>query len=212
MFTCLFSVLKRYRTREAERLTAGAVSTAPYIFKPPVMVPYFLQQYRQLQQVLAGCRQYKEEKQMLEQCYQHSFESWHRVKSNVWVHLLKTQEEEICFFKTIAPLFLAEVLYYCLRYHAACFVPQLPEKATAFWQREQEGIATFLQHYEGFYYYCQTGATTNDHYYFTRRHNDMEQLAYFTIRSKKAPTDYNYSATRATFIAADRYATYIKSC
>lgn len=79
-----------------------------------------------------------------------------------------SDEEEICFFRTLKPSLLSGLAYYQLLYFSVVFCPEVPRMQQAFWKRETERLDLFREKNSAFYEYHVSGRTDRDHEYFLR--------------------------------------------
>jgi hypothetical protein len=76
------------------------------------------------------------------------------------------EADEIYFFKSLKPAFIAYAHYYKLRYQAVLFRPKELNRQTAFYEYEMDKTEAFLGSNAFFYDYLKSGATDQDRVYF----------------------------------------------
>jgi hypothetical protein len=111
-----------------------------------------------------------------------------------------SDEEEICFFRTMKPRLLAEMEYYQLLYFSVVFCPEVPRMQKAFWQRETERLVCFKKKNSAFYEYYISGRTDMDHEYFLRPRS----------RSAGAEAGTRYASLIGQLWAVERYCAYAR--
>jgi hypothetical protein len=136
----------------------------------------------------------------IELCYHVVNKYWLYIKTVMKEYIFKSKNEEIIFFKTIKPKFLAEKEYYSLVYHAYLFLP--PDNgviAKDFWLREKERLEKFITDNQLFYDYYKTGRTDRDEDFFLK--DDLEAEGPFTA---------SYSQMIGTILALERYNCFVR--
>jgi hypothetical protein len=116
-----------------------------------------------------------------------------------------TVEDEVHFFKTIKPRFVAETEYACLLNFAGNFCPPpdyLPQ-LVEFWKRQAERLIKFQDKHRDFYQYHVNGDTQLDLVYYTRLLSEDHLPV-----SDKTNSDYDILAGQ--LMAHERYAEYAK--
>jgi hypothetical protein len=132
------------------------------------MIAYCQDMYRSLSEELLQWPHPLQEE--IEACFGSCYRYWSLVSAKAMNYPFSGLAEEIEFFKKIKPLFVAQMDYYQLLYHALLFQPETtPELLQSFWQRESQRLPDFIQDHHSFYFYYTTGGTWQDADLFTRR-------------------------------------------
>src|SRR5687767_6843632 len=71
----------------------------------------------------------------VEKCFMIAGDYWTEVRQAMVGYGFASTNEEVFFFKTVKPLFRAELEYYSLVYHSILFCPVDPRNAKKFWSR-----------------------------------------------------------------------------
>ena len=142
----------------------------------------------------------------IEQCFAICYQAMSEVEKNTLSCLLK-KEEEICYLKNIRPVFIAQVLYYQLLYHAALFLPDDRTEARKFWKRELQRWEKFTGENLAFYQYYKKGRTDLDGLYFT----GLEQTLSFTsIADESALLPKTGDLLVSELLCLERYTRYVE--
>lgn len=180
--------------------------------KKPCMQHFCELLYRRLQRELQACQQsgLSREKQI-----EHSFRIascyWRILQKRVCGYQFPTPEAEIHFFKSIKPLFTAEISYHNFCYAALLFQPCLPAEAVLFWQWEQKRLDRAIRQDHVFYHYLKEGKSCLDDNYFLRRHLADETLAAAKVFDNEPCALTCKDPLVATFMALERYQTFAES-
>jgi hypothetical protein len=83
-------------------------------------------------------------------------------------------DDEVHFFKTVKPLFVAEIEFQHLVYHSQLFRPSDPVDLLYFWKREKGRFEKFCEENSEFLDYYRAGKTGLDKTYFLRAANGEE--------------------------------------
>lgn len=165
------------------------------------MIHFYSQQYNLMQVELKALKESKlETAKEIELCYHIADKYWLYVKTKMKEYCFNNINEEIIFFKTIKPKFLAEKEYYSLLYHASLFLPADAEaRALDFWLREKGRLKKFINENQQFYDYYKSGKTDRDEELFWK--DDLEAEGLNTA---------SYAQLIGTIIALERYDLFVR--
>jgi hypothetical protein len=158
--------------------------------------------YDMLQQDIALCLQKHLDKQAeIECCFQISRNYCNKLWRSMEGYAFELAEEEIEFYKIIAPQFNSHVEYYNMIYHAELFRPKADAlEAKDFWMRQAERMDKFIKMHVGFYEYYTSGRTDKD-----------EELLIMPSSEEQEHRPMQYSEFIGKFLALHRYSSYIES-
>jgi hypothetical protein len=126
---------------------------------------------------LQDCREKHLDYQLeIEYCYQIAVRYWNRFRNEAIDYEFASVEEEVEFFKTIRPLFLAQIEYCNLVYHSLLFEPTEFEHMPSFWRREYRRPEKFIKEHEELYHYYVNSNTDKDNDYFSAKRNVVGDL------------------------------------
>jgi RteC protein len=166
------------------------------------MKPAWKKLYDSMKQELKSCwERHADEKTAIEQCFQISAQYWSIIESDVKENYFSSVDEEIDFYKHVKPLFVSEIRYHNMLYHAALFKPPSELVETKeFWAREKQRLEKFIRENKDFYDYYKSGSTECDEKWFRKKEEKDEDI--------KAQ---QYDLLASTLIALERYAEHIKT-
>jgi hypothetical protein len=112
-------------------------------------------------------------------------------------------EEEICFFKTIKPKFIAESEYASLLNFAGNFCPDIghSDELLEFWKRQFNRLTKFTEKHKEFYSYHSTRQTHLDTVYYTRISIDSDEYSFDSTSS-------GYDLLLGQLLAQQRYSSF----
>jgi len=139
--------------------------------------------------------------QKLETAVQLSIRSTNDLYQLIAEHGFSNSEEEILFFKSIKPLFVAEREYYQRLYHAQLF----GDETAVFWKHELIRMEKLLDEYSEFSFYYHHNATENDAAWFSQGQAPLPT----TLCMLPSETDPRHTSARDGWIsgllAVERY-------
>lgn len=135
------------------------------------MISYCQHMYHSLSEELLRHQQAHHSFQReVEACFGSCYHYWSLVAEKMAAYSFTSLDEEILFFRTIKPLFVALIEYYQFLYHSLLFQPESkPALLAVFWEREASRLPVFIARHESFYHYYKDGCTHRDEEFFTRR-------------------------------------------
>ena len=137
--------------------------------------------------------------------YQAADKHWQHLKNHLALFAFHSRDEEILFFKTIKPKFIACLEYYRLISYTQNFCPDtlFPDEVKYFWMRQQRRHDDFCRQHDGFFRYHQSGKTDADPLLYTRR---------LPADEKYAPdqTASGYDELTGQLWGHERFNTYVK--
>ena len=95
-------------------------------------------------------------------------EYWANLRQLVTQTGLRTEEEEIYFFRWVKPRFTSHIEYYTMLAEALICVPSAPLAGNGFWEQEARRYQRFFHRHEAFIRYYDSNETYNDRIFFTR--------------------------------------------
>lgn len=104
----------------------------------------------------------------IELCFRLSEQYNRLLQDQLELYTFIDKEEEVCFFKNLQPLFLAESAYYCLLNYAHNFCPPDIDDQIVFWTRQMGRLEKFQRKHPEFYSYYSNGQCQLDAIYYTR--------------------------------------------
>lgn len=114
------------------------------------------------------------EAKRVESCYHVATDYWLKVKEVFKEPTVYNEQEEICFFKELKPLFTCHIEYYLILNQALLFLPEDPEIIVGYWQGELKRYFRFYEKHRDFIKYFEGYSTEYDSEYFTRRNNRLQ--------------------------------------
>ena len=104
----------------------------------------------------------------LEKCFGLTIQAISILRAELTDFHFPTEAEEIDFFKNVHTLFLSEVYYFSLLYHAELFKPTDPITGLYFWQREAQREQRFCEEHSFFFAAYFEDCVERDSLFFTR--------------------------------------------
>jgi RteC protein len=171
---------------------------------------YSMQLYTKMQEELneleVDC---KNEILMVEGCFNIAVFYWNKIKKYAESYFFKHENEEITFFKTIKPLFIAAIEYYTLYYQAILFKPCNEEKElTAYWIQQLKRVEIFYNRHKEFYCYYTSGQTCRDKLYFLKNGNTVQALHSTQFNSRATDA---HDAIAARILSYQKYRSYVET-
>ena len=166
------------------------------------MKPAWQKLYSSMKEEIKSCWQkHVDEKVAIEQCFQISAQYWSMIEIDVKENYFLSLAEEINFYKHVKPLFVSEIRYYNMLYHAELFKPpgELIENKE-FWAREKQRLEKFTRENKEFYEYYKSGSTACDEQWFRKKEAEDEN-----VRTQQ------YDMLASTLMALERYVEHIKT-
>jgi hypothetical protein len=120
-------------------------------------------------------------------------------------------EDEIAFFKTIKPPFVAELVYYAKLYHIHQHWP--PGNEDLHKEYLCKSLSQFQQFYEDnfiFSLYWRTGRTDKDQEYFTRKNNPVYEFFSLPFYIKGDELSTGYDLLVASMLAFEKLIEYLR--
>jgi hypothetical protein len=133
---------------------------------------------------------------------------WSELRATVAEYDFTNEEQEILFFKTIKPLFIAELEYYSLVYHSLLFCPFDRSNQKKFWEREAKRPEDFKEQYRDFYLYHTSGRTDRDQQYYLRGNAKDASEMEFDSYDREPNSRTTHDNLIAKLWALERYAKY----
>lgn len=150
---------------------------------------------------------YRHPRQQVEHCFLTCNRYYSILRYEVAFHTFANEEEEIFFFKHCKPLFVAEMEYYSLYYHALLFKEEVHDfvRLRQFWSREALRFPKFQAEQKDFYKYYKSGRTDKDRIYFTRA--TVNEFASYDLDASVATT---HDPFVSTLLALERYDKFVQ--
>jgi hypothetical protein len=149
--------------------------------------------------------------QSIESCFQLCSNYWFQLRQKVSRHHFESEEEEIDFFKNVNPLFISEIEYYKLLFHAALFRPTDGEEAWRFWQREAQRLERFVEDHVDFVRYILAGKTCCDKEYFLKKNLETNNELNLRVDEPKNDETTNWVELLAEFLSLKKYTVYVET-
>jgi hypothetical protein len=103
----------------------------------------------------------------IECCFQISRDYWSILEKNMENYNFLSIMEETDFCRNVKPLFVSQIEYYNLLYHAVLFKPISKQDGLKdFWIRETQRLDKFILNHRSFYDYYKSGDNSMDERYF----------------------------------------------
>ena len=147
----------------------------------------------------------------VEKCFVIAGNYWTEVRQAMIGYGFASTKEEVFFFKTVKPLFRAELEYYSLVYHSVLFCPVDPRNAKIFWSREIKRLDDFKHEHKEFVEYFESGKTCFDAIYYTRIKLNEPDYDLSVDNDIDPGTRSSHDHLIAKLKALERYSLYVQS-
>lgn len=152
-----------------------------------------------------------DEDNKIERCYQVCVHHWRQLQHALAVYRFESEEEEIDFFKNIKPLFVSEIEYQHLMYHAQLFKPLYEhDELYRFWLRESLRLEKFTEAHTEFYNYYKNKETRLDSFYFLRANIESTDILQTSIIPLDKDTSTSHDHLLSRLVALEKYDAYVK--
>jgi hypothetical protein len=148
-----------------------------------------------------------DEKKWIEWGFCITTKAWLSIQEIVDSYQFTDQQEEISFYKTLKPKFIALMDFYTLLYRSVLFQPEDIPGKKEYWKSELATCKNFLSKHKTFCRYYEQGNTTMDHIYFVQENNQYPLI--FGINENKWPATASYSQLLARVISIQKYQRYV---
>ena len=141
-----------------------------------------------------------------------SLDTLAELKRYVLEHPFRNTEEELCFFKTIKPKVLSQLIYHNSVFRIETKKPNGGEKIVRkFYEGQLAKLKNYFEDNLEFYKYYRTGSTYSDEHYFVRgKYNIKLSLdSYFFESDHSFTTSHDYKV--AKIIANDQLQVYLEN-
>lgn len=133
--------------------------------------------------------------------------AWIQVQEIVADYQFTDQQEEIGFYKTLKPKFIALMDFFTLLYRSALFQPEDAPGKKEYWQSELSTCKNFLSQHKTFCRYYEQGNCSMDHIYFVQDNN--RQPLIFGINESRRSKNTSYSDLLARVLSIQKYQRYV---
>lgn len=134
--------------------------------------------------------------------------TWLVIQQEIENYQFADQQEEINFYKTVKPKFIALMDFFTLLYRAVLFQPDRKAEKKKYWQRELKTCEAFLKKHQSFCRYCEQGNTGMDHIYFVQDNNQQPLIFGINENNRQATTSYSHLLARV--ISIKKYQGYLQ--
>jgi hypothetical protein len=148
-----------------------------------------------------------DEKKWIEWGFSITTKAWLHIQETVEGYSFTDQQEEIGFYKTLKPRFIALMDFFTLLYRSVLFQPEDAAGKKEYWKSELTTCKMFLLKHKTFCRYYEQGNTGMDHVYFVQQNNQQSLL--FGISENKGPVIPSYSYLLARIISMQKYQHYV---
>lgn len=114
------------------------------------------------------------EAERVESCYHIASEYWMKVKEVFKNRVEYNEDEEICFFRQLKPLFTSHTEYYLILNQALLFLPDELEGVVSYWEGELKRYERYCERHADFIKYYESYSSEDDMLFFTIRNNRQE--------------------------------------
>ena len=149
-----------------------------------------------------------DEKRWIEWGFGLTTKAWLSIQEKVEGYQFTDQQEEISFYKTLKPKFVALMDFFTLLYRSVLFQPEDRPGKKEYWKRELTTCKYFLSKHKSFCQYYEQGNTGMDPVYFVQQNN--QQALIFGVNENKGHVITSYSHLLARVISIKKYQCYIK--
>lgn len=148
-----------------------------------------------------------DEKKWIEWGFSITTKAWLSIQETVDGYQFTDQQEEIRFYKTLKPKFIALMDFFTLLYRSVLFQPEDAPGKKEYWKSELTTCKNFLVKHKTFCRYYQEGNTTMDSIYFVQQNN--QQPLIFGVNENKGKVTRSYSHLLARVISIKNYQRYV---
>jgi hypothetical protein len=149
--------------------------------------------------------------QQLEECFEVSMRYWTMVRGKLAEYQFESEEEEIYFFKKIKPVFISESEYYGFLYHLEIFRPVNETDQNAFYLKECQRLAKFIDENSHFYNYYKSGCGSKDELYFLRSAYVIGETMDFHPYDLDLKASTSHDHLVSSILALEKYHLYLKT-
>jgi hypothetical protein len=149
-----------------------------------------------------------DEKKWIEWGFGITTKAWLSIQEKIEGYQFADQQEEIGFYKTLKPKFVALMDFFTLLYRSVLFQPEDTPGKKEYWKRELTACKNFLSKHKSFCRYYEQGNTAMDLVYFVQQNN--QQALIFGVNENKGPIISSYSHLLARIISMKKYQRYIQ--
>jgi hypothetical protein len=178
---------------------------------------YFHQQwdslYNNLVQQLASYETTAtDEKKWIEWGFSITTKTWFSIQQKIESYQFANLQEEIIFYKTLKPNFIALMDFFTLLYKSVLFQPDDKAGKKKYWQGELKTCKTFLSRHKSICQYYEQGNTGMDHVYFVQQNNQQPLILGINENNwRRAYTaTISYSHQLARVISIKKYQHYVQ--
>lgn len=171
------------------------------------MIEKALKLYDEMQQELSNCKKNENE---FECRFAIANRYWAILQADLIHYSFDTIADEIVFFKTVKPLFIAELLYCGLCSYAQLCLLNVNEgyETAKFWSQELRRLDKFKEEHLDFVEYYLTQQTSLDEQWFTRKNNDNKYLFISTAFDLEHKASSSHDVLVSNLLALQRYIKY----
>jgi hypothetical protein len=148
-----------------------------------------------------------DEKKWIEWGFGLTTKAWLSIQEKVEGYEFADRQEEIGFYKTLKPKFVALMDFFTLLYRSVLFQPEDSPGKKEYWERELITCQNFLSKHSAFCRYYEQGSTAMDTIYFLQQNN--QQALIFGVNESKGHIISSYSHLLARIISIKKYQRYI---
>lgn len=149
-----------------------------------------------------------DEKKWIEKGFGIATKTWFRIQKEVDGYLFADQQEEIGFYKTLKPKFIALMDYFTQLYKSVLFQPEDSSGRKEYWKNELDNCKDFLSKHSAFCQYYEQGNTGMDHIYFAQQNNQQPLILGINENNRHIITSYSHLLAR--LISVKKYQRYIQ--
>ena len=158
--------------------------------------------YELMLDALEHCLNENDERlEQIEHCFYLCLEYWNNTRK-------ENKQRWIDFFKNVESLFLSEIEYYRLLYHAELFKPEDPEILQRFWHRESQRIKKLGRRNKEYCAYYESACSYKDDEYFIEPAVELH-LRHTLTKTPELFTCPNYILFYVQMKALEKYTIYV---
>ncbi|OQP64059.1 hypothetical protein A3860_21860 [Niastella vici] len=148
-----------------------------------------------------------DEKKWIEWGFSITTKAWLYIQETVQGYQFTDQEEEIGFYKTLKPKFIALMDFFTLLYRSVLFQPEDTTGKKEYWKSELTTCKNFLLKHKTFCRYYEQGNCSMDPVYFVQENNQHPLI--FGINENKRAENTSYSYLLARVLSIRKYQRYV---
>jgi hypothetical protein len=148
-----------------------------------------------------------DEKKWIEWGFGITAKAWLSIQEKIEGYQFTDLQEEISFYKTLKPKFIALMDFFTLLYRSVLFQPEDTSGKNEYWKSELSTCKDFLLKHQTFCRYYKQGNTTMDHVYFVQQNNHQPLI--FGVNENNRAFSTSYTFLLARVISVQKYQRYV---